>query len=223
MTRLESWLTDATRGLSKDSGAQVRSEIGEHYESSLKRDVTPDEADRIAVAALGDAKAANRQYRKVLLTSSEARMLRQSKREARAFCSVPLLKGLLIAVSVVVLFGAGICFRVGAIFLAQTFVLGWVVGQLTGLRAVPAGLHSIAVARLPCCEMGFPCRCAGGLGLNWLPRCSRACGRLPGLTGRGPRSAGNFRPPIGPGSCIFNPRKRRAVRFPASRCPSTLR
>jgi hypothetical protein len=81
MTRLESWLTDATRGLSKDSAARVRSEIGEHYESSIMRDVTPDEADRLAVAALGDAKIANRQYRKVLLTSSEARMLRQSNRK----------------------------------------------------------------------------------------------------------------------------------------------
>jgi hypothetical protein len=130
MTRLENWLTEATRGLSKDSAAQVRSEIGEHYESSLRHDVTPDEADRLAVAALGEAKAANRQYRKVLLTSSEARMLRQSNREARAFCSVPLLKGLLITVSVVVLFGAAICFRAGAIFMAQTFLLGWVLVSL---------------------------------------------------------------------------------------------
>ncbi len=127
MTRLESWLTEATRSLSEDSATQVRREIGEHYESSLVRDVTPDEADRLAIEALGDAKAANRQYRKVLLTSSEARMLRQSNREARAFCSVPLLKGLLIAVSVVVLFGATISFRAGAIFMAQTFLLGWVL------------------------------------------------------------------------------------------------
>ena len=111
MTRLESWLTEATRSLSKDSAAQVRSEIGEHYESSLMRDVTPDEADRLAIAALGDAKAANRQYRKVLLTSSEARMLRQSNREARAFCSMATAEGVLIAVSVVVLFGAAISFR----------------------------------------------------------------------------------------------------------------
>ena len=142
MTRLESWLTDATQGLSKDSAAQVRSEIGEHYESSLRHDVTPDEADRIAVAALGDAKSANRQYRKVLLTSGEARMLRQSNREARAFCSVPLLKGLLIAVSVVVLFGATISFRAGAIFMGQTFLMGWVlVSLLAFARSCRSTLH----------------------------------------------------------------------------------
>ena len=127
MTRLESWLTDATRGLSKDSAAQVRSEIGEHYESSLRRDVTPDEADRIAVAALGDAKAANRQYRKVLLTSSEARMLRQSNREAEAVCSGALLKGVLFAVSVAVLCGAIAFFLTGAASVARSLLVGWVV------------------------------------------------------------------------------------------------
>src|SRR5579864_8319640 len=114
MTRLESWLTDATRGLSKDSAAQVRTEIGEHYESSLRHDVTPDEADRIAVSALGDAKIANRQYRKVLLTSREATMLRQSNRESRAFCSSALMKGLLIAVCVAVLCGAIAFYLTGA-------------------------------------------------------------------------------------------------------------
>jgi uncharacterized membrane protein len=132
MTRLESWLTDATRGLSKDSAAQVRTEIGEHYESSLRHDVTPDEADRIAVAALGDAKAANRQYRKVLLTSREAAMLRQSNREARAICSGGLLKGLMIALSVAFLCGGVAFFLAGAIFVARTLLLGWV---LVGLMA----------------------------------------------------------------------------------------
>ncbi len=128
MTRLEAWLTDATRGLSKDSAAQVRSEIGEHYESSLRRDVTTDEAGRIAVAALGDAKAANRQYRKVLLTSREATVLRQSNREAQAFCSGAMLKGLLLAVFV--LCGAIVLFA-GATFVAwKTFILGWVVISL---------------------------------------------------------------------------------------------
>jgi hypothetical protein len=126
MTRLESWLKDATRGLSKDSAAQVRTEIGGHYESSLRGDVTPDEADRIAVVALGDAKAANRQYRKVLLTSREAKMLRQSNQEARAFCSSALLKGMLLAVSVAVLCGAAAFFLTGATSVALKLIFGWV-------------------------------------------------------------------------------------------------
>jgi GTP cyclohydrolase III len=66
MTRLDNWLKQATRYLSKDSVAQVRTEIQEHYESAREAamirpgGVTPEEADRLALAALGDAKAANR-------------------------------------------------------------------------------------------------------------------------------------------------------------------
>ena len=82
MTGLDSWLNQATRHLSVDSAAQVRTEIREHYESAWEAAVgggaPADEAGRSALAALGDAKAANRQYRKVLLTSSEARMLRDA-------------------------------------------------------------------------------------------------------------------------------------------------
>jgi hypothetical protein len=134
MTRLESWLADATRRLSKDSAAQVRTEIGEHYESArdaaLMRDITPDEADRLAVAALGDAKAANRQYRKVLLTSSEARMLRESNREAEAVCSGALLKGVLLVVSIAVLCGATAFFLTGAASVAWRLLWGFTVISL---------------------------------------------------------------------------------------------
>jgi hypothetical protein len=130
MTQLESWLTDATRGLSKDSAAQVRSEIGEHYESSLRRDVTPDEADRIAIAALGDAKAANRQYRKVLLTSREAKVLSQSNREAAAFGSGALLKGVLFAVFIAVVCGATAFFLTGAASVAWRLLWGFMAISL---------------------------------------------------------------------------------------------
>jgi prepilin signal peptidase PulO-like enzyme (type II secretory pathway) len=47
------------------------------------------------VAALGDARAANCQYRKVLLTAAEAKMLREGNWEARAICARPWLKNLL--------------------------------------------------------------------------------------------------------------------------------
>jgi hypothetical protein len=134
MTRLESWLTDVTRGLSDDSAVQVRAEISEHYESSLQRDVTIDDADRIAVAALGNAKAANRQYRKVVLTSREAAMLRQLNRDSLAFCSSALKKGLLIAVSVAVLSGAWAFFFTGATSVAWKAPLS---GMVIGLLAFP--------------------------------------------------------------------------------------
>src|ERR1700758_103163 len=79
---LDSWLNRATRHLSKDSVAQVRAEILEHYESArdaaIGSGATADEADRSAIAALGDAKIANCQYRNVMLTSSEAKLLRES-------------------------------------------------------------------------------------------------------------------------------------------------
>ena len=95
MTRLDGWLEQATRRLSKNSAAQVRAEIQEHYASSredaISGGATADEADRLAVSALGDAKVANREYRNVLLTAGEARMLRDARWEARAVCSRPWL------------------------------------------------------------------------------------------------------------------------------------
>jgi hypothetical protein len=104
MIGLDIWLRQATRHLAKDSAGLVRTEIQEHYESA--RDVaiaagaTTDEADRRALSALGDAKTANRQYRNVLLTTEEARMLRNGDWEARAVCSRPWLRWSLMAVPV---------------------------------------------------------------------------------------------------------------------------
>jgi hypothetical protein len=96
MTELDNWLKQATRRLANDSSAKVRGEIQAHYESALdaaiNSGVTTDEAERKALAALGDAKAVNRQYRSVLLTSAEARILRQGNCEARAICSRPWLR-----------------------------------------------------------------------------------------------------------------------------------
>jgi hypothetical protein len=113
-------LRQATRHLAKDSAAQVRTEIQEHYEQARDTAVadgaTADEADRVALNALGDAKTANCQYRHVLLTFSEARMLRDGNREALLVCSRPWLKWLVmaavpvasVAVAIVLFFIAGI-------------------------------------------------------------------------------------------------------------------
>jgi hypothetical protein len=130
MTRLETWLELATRRLSRDSTAQVRNEIQEHYEAAhaeaLSSGVSVDEADRLAVSALGDAKTANCQYRKVLLTSAEARVLRDARWEARVVCSHPSLKWLLPALPLVVLFAASIAFLAGASALERVLLVGGV-------------------------------------------------------------------------------------------------
>jgi hypothetical protein len=118
MTRdLEGWLQQATRSLSKDSAAQVRSEIQEHYQSAREAAISggasEDEASRVALAALGDAKTANKQYRRVLLTASEARLLREGNREARVVCSISWLQRPLLGLSVIALGAAGTMLRTG--------------------------------------------------------------------------------------------------------------
>ena len=134
MTGLDNWLEEATRRLSKASIARVRTEIQEHYESAreaaMSGGASADEADRLALAALGDAKLSNRQYRKVLLTSAEARMLRDGNWEARTVCSRPWLRWMLLAISAAALLAAIALFVTGATTGAWAMV---VVGTGTGL------------------------------------------------------------------------------------------
>ncbi len=110
MTELDNWLRLATRQLAKSAAAQVRTEIQEHYESARDAAVadgaTTEEADRLAVNALGDAKTANCQYRRVLLTSAEASMLREGSWEAHAVCSHAWLKRLVLAMPLAMVAGA---------------------------------------------------------------------------------------------------------------------
>ena len=140
MTGLDSWLKQATRHLSRDSVAQVRTEIQEHYESALEAAMSggasAEEADRLAVTALGDAKDANCKYRNVLLTSAEARILREGNWEARAVCSRPWLKwgALLIA--------AGL-FLAGAITAAWALLVGGIaMGLLFAAPFLPVYTRS---------------------------------------------------------------------------------
>lgn len=65
---LDQWLSIATKGLSHESIAKVRSEIWQHGDDALAAGQDP-------IAALGDPAIANRAYRKVLLTAGEARIL----------------------------------------------------------------------------------------------------------------------------------------------------
>ena len=116
MTTLDGWLHQAVRHLSKDSANQVRREIQEHFdaarEAALGNGVDPQRAELAALQALGDPCVANRQYRKVLLTSSEAAVLRQSNAESRMICSRSWLKWMLLS-------APGALLLLSAIFLAM--------------------------------------------------------------------------------------------------------
>jgi hypothetical protein len=134
MTGLDGWLVQATRRLSRDSADQVRAEIREHYElareSAVSHGASADEADRTAVASLGDARTANRQYRRVLLTSGEARLLREGNWEARAICSRPWAKRLLLILPVAALTASAAWFARGDSALAWALLAG---GMAMGL------------------------------------------------------------------------------------------
>src|ERR1700678_3854904 len=121
-TPLDSWIGRATCDLSLDSAARVRAEIVEHFESERETAIVAGtnaaDADRAALAALGDARAANCQYRKVLLTSAEAKMLREGNWEARAVCARPWLKTLMQAIPAAAMLAAVALFFTGAIAVA---------------------------------------------------------------------------------------------------------
>ncbi len=127
MGALEDWLRVATRRLARESAATVRREIAEHYQSAredaMANGISAEEADRIAMNSLGDAKTANCQYREVLLTSAEARMLRRGKMEARAVCSRPWLKWSLVALPVALVEGASALYFHGKTELARDLLL----------------------------------------------------------------------------------------------------
>lgn len=144
MTGLESWLHRATRRLSKESAAQVCVEIREHYESArdvaLARGATAEQADSSALAALGDARSANCEYRRVLLTAEEARLLREGHWEARVVCSSPLLKYVLFVVPPLALIAAGVLLLNGSLRytmarMALAFAL--ITGTLFAARFMP--------------------------------------------------------------------------------------
>jgi hypothetical protein len=128
MTGLENWLIEATKGLSQDSAVQVRTEIQQHYESArdtaIEGGAPADEADRLALAALGDAATANRQYRRVLLTAGEARVLSEGNREARAFCPHSTTMRWLAAIPVVALWAAAALYLAGSVSIAESVLSG---------------------------------------------------------------------------------------------------
>jgi hypothetical protein len=157
---LDRWLKQATRRLSNDSTLQVTTEIREHYESAreaaLESGATADQAEEVASTALGDAKRANRQYRKVLLTSAEARLLGRhlgitGYLLAAAREGAPPLRAGDRATSS----RSAISHRIGR---SSAGTASWRYGNESIVHsAVPAGLYASAQSHCPLCEMG----CAG--------------------------------------------------------------
>ncbi len=138
MNELNTWLNNATRCLSTDAAMKVRSEIEEHYElareTAIERGAGVEEASRIALRELGDAGEANRAYRRVMLTSTEARLLRESNLEARAICARPLLKwtalslpGVLLLASVAALIMHQPNFAIGSLLAGLIMALTFIV------------------------------------------------------------------------------------------------
>jgi hypothetical protein len=123
---LDSWVKQAARRLSTDSAAQVRREISEHFESAraaaLSTGASADEAERRAIAALGSPQIANRQYRKVLLTSAEAALLRRGNAEARFVCSRPAVRWLMRAIPVSALTASWALYLYGSTELARVLL-----------------------------------------------------------------------------------------------------
>ena len=124
--RLEQWLQRATKCLSNDSRATVRTEIQDHYETgcdqAMAGGATRYEAESIALLALGDPAHANRLYRRSLLTSSEARLLSQGRSETRLICSRPVLKTIFLSLPAVA-FLAGLA----AFFMKANSLAGFLV------------------------------------------------------------------------------------------------
>lgn len=159
MTVLDNWLERATRGLSNESAAQVRREIGDHYESAREAAIAAgaagEEAERSALSALGDAKTANRQYRRVLLTSSEARLLSDDNLEARALCTAESwFRWPLLALSMVALAAAAALYEAGAGSLARV--------------ALALGIGTIFWLAVPLLPIYTPLRGRVFRGLRWL-------------------------------------------------------
>jgi hypothetical protein len=127
MTAFDLWIAQATCHLSRDSAAQVRREIFEHYEqereTAVSRGASAEEADRSAVASLGSPTVASRQYRKVLLTPDEERMLKEGNQEARAICSRWWLKWTMLGAPVVTLLASLVLFSIGKVELSRDVVL----------------------------------------------------------------------------------------------------
>jgi hypothetical protein len=158
MTALDTWLARATRHLSTGSAAQVRAEIAQHYESAhedaIRAGATSAEADLSAVSALGDPRAANSQYREVLITRSEARLLRSSACEARFFSATPLRKRLLAIVPVAAAMCAAAAYAIATV--TAPFAIPFAASASANATATTIARFAIVAAILTATVFAVP-------------------------------------------------------------------
>jgi hypothetical protein len=149
VTPFEQWLSDATRGLSTESAARVRAEIQQHYDSAC-------EAGGDALAELGDPRAANRAYRKVLLTEQEALMAPVLTHPKRPSLRRILVSSALLAVFVSPMAGKHHVpgFWPITITILCTLPVAWFFPQTTIMRSriwiCVSGVRSIVIVAIFC-------------------------------------------------------------------------
>jgi hypothetical protein len=155
---INAWIDVAACGLAKDAWVRVREETYAHYESardeSLRQGASEQHANAVALSTLGNARAANRQYKRIHLTEWESKLIRQDECAAKAIHARPyvLIIPLLFVCGAVAAFtiqpeqitlmmligSAGLSFTFGAPFLIpintrlrgyvyRTIRLSWVV------------------------------------------------------------------------------------------------
>jgi hypothetical protein len=92
---INDWIGVAARGLAKDAWVRVREEIYGHYESareeSLQQGASEQRASAAALSSLGNARAANKQYKKIHLTEWENKLIRQDECATMALHRRPYL------------------------------------------------------------------------------------------------------------------------------------
>jgi len=83
---LRRWLHVATKGLCTSASERIREEVTSHYDGAMEEllghGMSWVIADEKAVKHLGDAKKANREYRKIYFTREEERLLAQYSKSA---------------------------------------------------------------------------------------------------------------------------------------------
>ena len=175
MTDLQVWLKRVTRGLSREAADQVRREIEDHYlsarDAAVAQGAAPDQADRQALAALGDAETVNIRYRSVLLTKEEAKMLRGVRRDGEFFsCRPDLIRAFRVGPCVLLCVAAGF-YAMGAVNLARillgaTLGLGMIFTVPTFSIYTAARSQVYRYAKWPVVLMAL--WLANGRSFNWL-------------------------------------------------------
>ena len=175
MTDFQVWLKRVTRGLSREAADQVRREIEDHYlsarDAALAQGAAPDQADRQALAALGDAEAVNIRYRSVLLTKEEAKMLREVQRDGEFFsCRPDLIRAFRVG-PCMLLCVAAVAYAMGGAnlarnLLAATLGLGMIFTVPTFSIYTAARSQVYRYAKWPVVLMAL--WIANGRSFNWL-------------------------------------------------------